>query len=69
MYGELSNEEYDALKFSGRRIKRGLYRNKDGSVINADLNAAANIGRKALPELFTQVNFEKPDILINIFNT
>lgn len=68
VYGELSEKEYDALKFSGRRIKRGLYRNKDGSVINADLNAAANIGRKALPDLFTQVNFERPDILTNIFN-
>lgn len=68
VYGELSEEEYDALKFSGRRIKRGLYCNKDGSVVNADLNAAANIGRKALPDLFTQVNFERPDILTNIFN-
>lgn len=68
VYEELSNEEYDALKFSGRRIKRGLYRNKDGSIINADLNAAANIGRKALPDLFTRVNLERPDILTNIFN-
>lgn len=68
MYGELSEEEYDTLKFSGKRIKRGLYRNKDGSIINADLNAAANIGRKVLPDLFTQVNFERPNILTNIFN-
>lgn len=68
VYGEQSEEEYDALKFSGRRIKRGLYCNQDDSIINADLNAAANIGRKALPDLFTQVNFERPDILTNIFN-
>lgn len=68
VYKELSDKEYDALKFSGKRIKRGLYRNKDGSVVNADLNAAANIGRKALPKLFIQVNFERPDILTNIFN-
>jgi putative transposase len=32
--------------FSGRRIKRGLYRASDGTLINADINAAANIGRK-----------------------
>ena len=32
--------------FSGQRIHRGLYQSKDGSFINADLNAAANILRK-----------------------
>lgn len=34
---------------------RGLYKAKDGSVINSDLNGSANIGRKVLPELFTGV--------------
>lgn len=33
--------------FSGKRIHRGLYKSKDGSVMNADLNAAANILRKS----------------------
>lgn len=33
-------------KFSGKRIHRGLYRSADGTVINADVNGAANIGRK-----------------------
>ena len=32
---------------------RGLYRSSNGTVINADLNASANIGRKALPKMFT----------------
>lgn len=32
---------------------RGLYRSADGTYINADLNASANIGRKALPRMFT----------------
>ena len=32
--------------FSGRRIHRGLYQSKDGILINADLNGAANILRK-----------------------
>lgn len=34
--------------FSGKRIKRGLYRSANGRLINADINAAANIGRKEL---------------------
>lgn len=32
--------------FSGKRIHRGLYRTKDGKLINADVNGAANISRK-----------------------
>ena len=35
--------------FSGKRVKRGLYRTSTGTLINADCNAAANILRKALP--------------------
>ena len=35
--------------FSGRRIKRGLYRSKEGQLINADVNASYNILRKAFP--------------------
>lgn len=34
--------------FSGKRVKRGLYRTKDGRMINADLQAAINIARKVL---------------------
>ena len=33
--------------FSGRRIKRGLYRSANGTLINADVNGAANILRKS----------------------
>ncbi|HIU83904.1 MAG TPA: transposase [Candidatus Aphodousia gallistercoris] len=36
------------IVFSGKRIKRGLYRSAQGQLINADINAAANIGRKEL---------------------
>ena len=32
--------------FSGKRIKRGLYRTKNGILLNADVNGAANIYRK-----------------------
>ena len=33
--------------FSGNRIYRGLYKAKDGTIINADINGAANIFRKS----------------------
>ena len=39
-------------KFSGKRIKRGLYKAKDGTIINADLNGSANILRKEFPDAF-----------------
>jgi putative transposase len=40
--------------FSGRRVKRGLYRAADGTPINADVNGAYNIIRKVAPEAFAQ---------------
>ena len=33
--------------FSGKRIHRGLYKTKDGTIVNADINGAANILRKS----------------------
>jgi putative transposase len=36
--------------FSGKRVKRGLYRAKDGRCLNADVNGSYNILRKALPD-------------------
>ena len=41
--------------FSGTRIKRGLYKTKDGRYINADVNGASNILRKAIPTAFDKV--------------
>lgn len=35
-------------KMSGKRIKRGLYRTKNGLLVNADINGSANIGRKVI---------------------
>ena len=34
---------------SGKRVKRGLYRSKNGTLLNADVNGAGNIGRKVIP--------------------
>ena len=39
--------DHQKYSFSGKRIKRGLYRSAEGILINADLNGAANILRKA----------------------
>lgn len=44
VYNADNPQEY---KFSGRRVKRGLYRSADGRLINADLNGALNILRKS----------------------
>jgi putative transposase len=32
--------------FSGKRVKRGLYKSSDGTLVNADVNGALNILRK-----------------------
>jgi len=34
--------------FSGKRVKRGLYRTSNGRLINADVNGSCNIGRKVI---------------------
>ncbi len=38
--------------FSGKRVKRGLYRASNGRYINADINGAYNIIRKVAPDAF-----------------
>ena len=40
--------------FSGKRVKRGLYRASNGRYINADINGAGNIIRKVAPNAFGQ---------------
>ncbi|WP_372365040.1 IS200/IS605 family accessory protein TnpB-related protein [Candidatus Uabimicrobium sp. HlEnr_7] len=38
--------------YLGRRVKRGLFRPKQNILFNADINGAANIIRKAIPNAF-----------------
>ena len=45
VYGESGA---DNVVFSGKRCHRGLYRSKDGQVVNADINGSVNILRKYL---------------------
>ncbi len=48
------NAAQPAPAFSGRRVKRGLYRAADGRHINADVNGAYNIIRKVAPDAFVR---------------
>lgn len=52
------------MKFSGRRVKRGLYKSKEGVILNADLNGSANIMRKVFPNEI--VSFDKVQIIKNV---
>ena len=38
---------YQHYSFSGKRIKRGLYKSKNNKIINADVNGALNILKKS----------------------
>jgi putative transposase len=46
------NNGDEKYTFSGKRVKRGLYRASDGRKINADINGAGNIVRKVAPDAF-----------------
>jgi IS605 OrfB family transposase len=48
------NPTQPAPAFSGRRVKRGLYRAADGRHINADANGSYNTIRKVAPDAFAQ---------------
>ncbi|WP_237395729.1 transposase [Okeania sp. KiyG1] len=51
--------EKNKSKFSGKRVKRGLYRTGGGRLINADVNGSLNIMKKAVPNAFSY-GIEKP---------
>ena len=59
-------EETKEIKFSGRRIKRGIYKSKQGNIINADLNGALNILKKSGEKLIEELEYLKYD---NIFTS
>lgn len=39
-------------KYAGRRVKRGLFRSAEGTLLNADVNGALNIIKKGIPNAF-----------------
>ena len=51
-YKENENKEYT---FSGSRIRRGMYKSKEGILINADINGASNILRKMFSNAFNEI--------------
>ena len=61
------------VKFSGRRSKRGLYKTKEGILINADLNGSLNIMRKAFPGIEFETTdlryLQNPRTITNITNS
>lgn len=59
VYQKNNNTNY---VFSGKRIKRGLYITKDSSFVNADVNAALNILRKAVNQNSLNCLFNIPKI-------
>ena len=53
VYKEGDRPEYH---FSGKRISRGQYESKEGTILNADVNGAGNIIRKVYPNAFDTVS-------------
>jgi len=53
-YGKVKGEPV----FSGRRVKRGLYKASNKRKINADVNGSYNIMRKASPKAITRNGVE-----------
>ena len=49
-------DDFDINKFSGKRIKRGLYKSSDNTLLNADINGACNILRKEYESAFSKTN-------------
>ena len=57
VYGEVENP-----RFSGRRIKRGLYRSGNDQFINADVNGSYNIMKKGLLSCHQLLHIDNPMI-------
>jgi Transposase and inactivated derivatives len=53
-----SVEHHD--KYVGKRFKRGLFRSVKGKIINADVNGAYNIIKKAIPKVVGNQRFPYP---------
>ena len=49
-------EKHDT--YAGKRISRGLFRSKQGVIVNADVNGAYNILLKGVPEAFSSDGIE-----------
>ena len=61
-----NEDENQKHTFSGKRISRNLYQTKSNQIIDADLNGALNIMKKANIEMLTPLDYLKFD---NIFTS
>ena len=61
-----NEDENQKHTFSGKRITRNLYQTKNNKIIDADLNGALNIMKKANIEMLTPLDYLKFD---NIFTS
>ena len=46
-------------QYAGKRVKRGVFRSAKGILINADVNGALNIIKKAIPKAFSKENVDE----------
>ena len=54
--------------FSGKRVSRGMYNSSDGTKLNADINGASNIIRKAVPTAFNNIENLQYIVTASIWN-
>lgn len=59
------NNDNNKHTFSGKRVKRGLYKTKEGIFLNADINGSLNILKKYL---ITEKESSKVDELVNLWS-
>lgn len=59
-YKEDDDTEY---KFSGKRVKRGMYKSKEGKTMHADTNGSYNIMRKAGANISLDLDILQRDII------
>lgn len=65
----LDNEPVEHQEeYEGSRVKRGLFQSSDGTELNADVNAAANIARKATGKPNSEL-FSSEDGVESVVNT
>ena len=59
-------EEGKDVTFSGKRINRGLYKSKEGLLLNADINGSVNILRKYLQGKGKDLSSDSVRALVNV---
>ena len=61
---ENTENQEDTYVFSGKRVKRGLYKSKEGKLLNADINGSLNIMRKYTKASLDELMFQGVEGLV-----